>query len=103
MFTNVGPVGMPLIVLAFGAEGLAPAVLLLVISNLLHFTLGSAVMNGRVDWRMVYANPLVWAPLLGVTSMASLAAMKAGLPDRRPYQRNNCPAGICHQTYWSRR
>ena len=67
MFTNVGPVGIPLIVLAFGAEGLAPAVLLLVISNLLHFTLGSAVMSGRVDWRMVYANPLVWATLLGVT------------------------------------
>ena len=67
MFTNVGPVGIPLIVLAFGAEGLAPAVVLLVISNLLHFTLGSAVMSGRVDWRMVYANPLVWATLLGVT------------------------------------
>ncbi len=67
MFTNVGPVGIPLIVLAFGADGLAPAVVLLVISNLLHFTLGSAVMSGRVDWRMVYANPLVWATLLGVT------------------------------------
>ena len=67
MFTNVGPVGIPLIVLAFGATGLASAVVLLVISNLLHFTLGSAVMSGRVDWRMVYANPLVWATLLGVT------------------------------------
>jgi len=67
MFTNVGPVGIPLIVLAFGATGLASAVVLLVISNLLHFTLGSAVMSGRVDWRMVYANPLVWATVLGVT------------------------------------
>lgn len=68
MFTNVGPVGIPLIVLAYGPQGMAPAVVLLVISNVLHFTLGSGVMSGKVDWRMVYANPLVWATVLGVTS-----------------------------------
>lgn len=66
MFANVGPVGIPLIVLAYGPEGMASAVVLLVLSNILHFTLGSAVMSGRVDWRMVYANPLVWATVLGV-------------------------------------
>jgi malate permease and related proteins len=68
MFTNVGPVGIPLIVLAYGSQGMAPAVVLLVISNVLHFTLGSGVMSGKVDWRMVYANPLVWATVLGVAS-----------------------------------
>ena len=66
MFANVGPVGIPLTVLAYGPDGLAPAVILLVLSNLLHFSLGSGVMSGRVDWRMVYANPLVWSTLLGV-------------------------------------
>ena len=68
MFTNVGPVGIPLIALAYGPEGVAPAVVLLVLSNLLHFTLGAGVMSGKVDWRMVYANPLVWATALGVAS-----------------------------------
>jgi predicted permease len=68
MFTNVGPVGIPLIALAYGPEGVAPAVVLLVLSNLLHFTLGTGVMSGKVDWRMVYANPLVWATVLGVAS-----------------------------------
>ena len=68
MFTNVGPVGIPLIALAYGPEGMAPAVVLLVISNILHFTLGAGVMSGKVDWRMVYANPLVWATVLGVGS-----------------------------------
>ena len=68
MFTNVGPVGIPLIALAYGPEGMAPAVVLLVISNILHFTLGTGVMSGKVDWRMIYANPLVWATLLGVGS-----------------------------------
>jgi malate permease and related proteins len=68
MFTNVGPIGIPLIALAYGPEGMATAVVLLVISNVLHFTLGAGVMSGKVDWRMVYANPLVWATLLGVAS-----------------------------------
>lgn len=68
MFTNVGPVGIPLIALAYGPQGMATAVVLLVISNVLHFTLGVGVMSGKVDWRMVYANPLVWATVLGVAS-----------------------------------
>jgi len=55
MFTNVGPIGIPLIALAYGSEGMATAVVLLVISNILHFTLGAGVMSGKVDWRMVYA------------------------------------------------
>ncbi len=68
MFTNVGPIGLPLIALAYGPEGMATAVVLLVISNVLHFTLGAGVMSRQVDWRMVYANPLVWATVLGVAS-----------------------------------
>jgi predicted permease len=68
MFTNVGPIGIPLIALAYGPEGMATAVVLLVISNVLHFTLGAGVMSGKVEWRMVYANPLVWATVLGVAS-----------------------------------
>ena len=77
MFTNVGPVGIPLIALAYGPQGLAPAVVLLVISNVLHFTLGAGVMSGKVDWRMVYANPLVWATVLGVGS----SQLHLALPD----------------------
>ena len=77
MFTNVGPIGIPLIALAYGPEGMPTAVVLLVISNILHFTLGTGVMSGTVDWRMVYANPLVWATVLGVTS----SQLQLVLPD----------------------
>ena len=77
MFTNVGPIGIPLIALAYGPEGMATAVVLLVISNILHFTLGAGVMSGKVDWRMVYANPLVWATVLGVAS----SQLQLALPD----------------------
>ncbi len=66
MFTNVGPVGIPLIALAYGPESLPLSIVLLVISNILHFTLGAIVMSGRVEWRLVYANPLIWATLLGL-------------------------------------
>lgn len=79
MFTNVGPVGIPLIALAYGPEGVAPAVVLLVLSNLLHFTLGAGVMSGKVDWRMVYANPLVWATVLGVASSQLQVALPVWL------------------------
>ena len=68
MFTNVGPIGTPLIALAHGSEGEASEVVLLVISNILYFTLGPGAMSGKVDWRMVYANPLVWATVLGFAS-----------------------------------
>jgi predicted permease len=59
MFTNVGPVGIPLIALAYGPESLPLAIVLLVISNILHFTLGAAIMSKKIDWKMVYGNPLV--------------------------------------------
>ena len=66
MFTNVGPIGIPLIALAYGTESLPLSIVLLVISNILHFTLGALVMSGRVEWRMVYANPLIGATVLGL-------------------------------------
>lgn len=53
MFANVGPVGIPLTVLAFGEAGLVPAVLLLVLSNIRHFTVGVWLMNGKADLRSV--------------------------------------------------
>jgi predicted permease len=55
VFTNVGPIGIPLIALAYGPGGMATAVVLLVISNILHFTLGAGVMSGKVAEPGVYA------------------------------------------------
>lgn len=68
MFTNVGPIGIPLIALSYGPDGMVAVMVLLVISNILHFTLGVGILTGKVNWRMVYANPLVWATVLGIGS-----------------------------------
>ena len=66
MFGNVGPVGLPLTVLAFGEAGLVPAVLLLVLSNILHFTVGVWIMSGKADLKSVFLSPLVWSTALGL-------------------------------------
>lgn len=66
MFTNVGPIGIPLTVLAFGPDGLAPSVLLMVLSNILIFSLGAALMTGKMDAKSIYASPLVWSMALGL-------------------------------------
>lgn len=79
MFTNVGPMGIPLIVLVCRPEGMASAVVLLVISNILHFTLGTGVMSGKVEWHMVYANPLVWATVLGAVSSQLWLSLPKGV------------------------
>lgn len=66
MFGNVGPVGVPVTVLAFGPEGLAPALLLLALSNVLHFTLGVRIMGGKADFRSLLLSPLIWSTALGI-------------------------------------
>lgn len=67
MFANMGPIGIPLTVLAFGPDGLGPAVLLLVATNVLHFTFGVGIVSGKIDAKLIYANPLIWSTVLGVS------------------------------------
>lgn len=76
MFGNVGPIGIPVGVLAFGADGLAPALLLLVLSNVLHFSLGAQIMSGRPDLRGLLTSPLIGATLLGL----GISALQWTLP-----------------------
>jgi predicted permease len=66
MFNNCGNMGLPLAVFAFGTAGLAPAVALFAISNLMHFTLGVKLVNPRASVKGVFANPMVIATILGI-------------------------------------
>lgn len=70
MFGNVGPIGIPLTLLAFGPQGLAPALLLLVLSNVLHFTLGARLMSGHADLAGLLRSPLIAATALGLGASA---------------------------------
>ncbi len=66
MFNNCGNLGLPLAVLAFGDAALAPAVVLFVVSNLLHFFFGAWLLDPRSGWLKAWQSPPVLATLAGL-------------------------------------
>ena len=65
MFNNSANIGLPLAVLAWGQEALPAAVMLFIVSNLLHFSVGVRLLDPRAGMR-------------GVLLVPSVAAMAAG-------------------------
>ena len=65
MFNNCGNMGLPLAVLAFGQAGFSAMVALFTISNLLHFTLGTWMIDHHARFGNLLRNPMVLATLLG--------------------------------------
>jgi predicted permease len=66
MFTNAGNIGLPLAVFAFGEQALPAAVVLFLVENGLHFTLGTYLMDHRARFRKILAQPIVLATLAGI-------------------------------------
>ena len=66
MFTNSGNIGLPLAVFAFGENALPAAVVLFLVENGLHFTLGTYLMDHRAPLHKVLAQPMVAATLVGM-------------------------------------
>ena len=71
MFTNCGNMGLPLALLAFGAEGFGAAVALFSISNVIHFSLGSRITSAQASTRELLLSPLMIASALGFASAVS--------------------------------
>ncbi|MBZ6067515.1 AEC family transporter [Aeromonas schubertii] len=68
MFRNTGNLGIPLMLLAFGERQLGAIVILFVLSNLLHFSVGLAILGGRdKDARWLWLrSPMLWAAAAGL-------------------------------------
>lgn len=66
MFNNCGNMGLPLAVLAFGEEALSAAVVLFLASNLLHFTLGTYLVGGKISWWNLLKMPVNIATIIGL-------------------------------------
>lgn len=66
MFNNCGNLGLPLAVLAFGEVALAPAVVMFMISNLLHFSYGAWLLDHRIRLWTVWRVPSVLATFAGL-------------------------------------
>lgn len=78
MFNNCGNLGLPLAVLAFGEQALAPAVVMFMVSNLLHFSFGAWLLDHRIKLTNVWKVPSVLATLAGLA--VSLAGIQVWPP-----------------------
>ncbi len=67
MFHNAGNIGLPLMTLALGNEGLAAAVILFLIGNLLHFGLGTYMLDHKARWTRSLSSPTIIAALLALS------------------------------------
>lgn len=66
MFNNSGNLGLPLAVLAFGDAALAPAVVMFMVSNLLHFSFGAWLLDHEARLGSVWRVPSVLATFAGL-------------------------------------
>jgi predicted permease len=85
MFNNCGNMGLPVALLAFGGIGLQLALILFLVSNMLHFTLGVRIVSGRMHFGEVFFNAVNMATVLGLwfslknISIPEVAAVPIGM------------------------
>jgi predicted permease len=66
MFNNSGNLGLPLVVLAFGEQALPAAVVLFIVENSLHFTVGAYILNRKTNPLELIKMPIIVATFLGL-------------------------------------
>lgn len=64
MFPNVGNMGLPLCLLAFGQEGLVLALTYFMVSTSCAFTFGAALVSGKLQASTFLRNPILYAVLV---------------------------------------
>ena len=67
MFPNVGNMGLPLCLLAFGEEGLALGLTYFTVSIVFGFTVGMSISAGSLSLRELRRNPMFYAVLVTLT------------------------------------
>lgn len=66
MFTNSGNLGIPLMVLAFGENALQAAIVLFLVENVLHFTVGIYILDHKTRLLNLLKMPMIVATALGL-------------------------------------
>jgi malate permease and related proteins len=66
MFTNSGNMGLPLAVLAFGEKALPLAVVMFFVENVLHYSLGTWMLDHKAKLLTLWKNPVIAASLAGL-------------------------------------
>jgi malate permease and related proteins len=66
MFTNSGNMGLPLAVLAFGEKALPLAVVMFFVENVMHYSLGTWMLDHKARLLTLWKNPVIAASLAGL-------------------------------------
>lgn len=66
MFGNSANLGLPLALLAFGQKGLAAAVVMFIVTNLVHFSFGNWYLDHHAKWWNAWRYPVILAALAGL-------------------------------------
>ncbi len=66
MFNNCGNLGLPVAALAFGQEGLAGAVVMFLVFNLVQFSFGIWLLDHRAKWWNLWRSPVIIAAFAGL-------------------------------------
>ncbi|MCP4288141.1 MAG: AEC family transporter [Gammaproteobacteria bacterium] len=66
MFSNSGNMGIPLALFAFGEEAMEAAVMLFIIENSLHFSIGLKMLDWQTSILGLLRNPILLATLAGL-------------------------------------
>jgi predicted permease len=66
MFNNSGNMGLPLALFAFGEAALPAAMILFLVENTLHFTVGNAMLTGHLNPLRLLRMPMLLATLAGL-------------------------------------
>ena len=64
---NCGNMGLPLVLLAFGQEGLALGMAYFFVNSISQYTLGMAISSGHFDIRQLMKQPIIWAVIFVLT------------------------------------
>ena len=71
MFCNAGNIGLPLMVMAFGEEAFPAAVVVFLVGNFLHISLGSYLLDHRSHLLQVLMSPMMIAVILAIVVSVS--------------------------------
>jgi predicted permease len=66
MFNNCGNLGLPLAVLAFGKDAMPAAVVMFLVSNMLHFSFGAWYLDHKARLRDLWKVPVLLATVFGL-------------------------------------
>lgn len=66
MFPNVGNIGIPVCLFAFGEQGLALALVIFMVISLAHFSFGILLFSGDSFFKVFTTNPIIYSVLAAV-------------------------------------